>query len=102
MTKYSMIIMIHNNLFIINMIMIIAFSGIDYSFSTLAFEGFFGYCGDDFHHLGLDTRFICNHKLQHRRLLIEGEMCHIIINTENVNKILMHLNLFGLNVHVIF
>ena len=82
----------------------IVFSGIDYSFSTLAFEGFkhFGYCGDDFHHLGLDTSFICNHKLQNRRLLIEGEMCHIIINTENVNKILMHLNLFELHVHVIF
>ena len=50
---------------------------------------------DDFHHLGVDTRFICNHKLQNRRLLIEGEMCHIIINTENVNKILMQLNLLG-------
>ena len=49
MTKYSMIIMIHNNLFIIKLVMIIAFSGIDYSFSTLAFEGF------DFHHLGLVT-----------------------------------------------
>ena len=87
--------MIHNNLFIITLVMIIVFSGIDYSFSTLAFEGFF-------HHLGVDTRFICNHKLQNRRLLIEGEMRHIIINTENVNKILMHLNLFELNVHVIF
>ena len=75
MTKYSMIIMIHNNLFIIKLVMIIAFSGIDYSFSTLAFEGF----KQIFilrYHLGLDTSFICNHKLQNRRLLIEGDMSY--------------------------